>query len=134
MMSEKKVRFAVQILGPGSQKEVELTLDRMEAKERQRNIDALKQNKELRKRVGHFKDALVKLRGAFRELPDWLRLPLLSASSPFFCENKITFERLALKSDWKTIENWISEDSSRDKPPIATACYAARHRCPHRYL
>jgi len=112
MTSEKKVRLAVKILGPGSQKEVELALDRMEGEERMRVFDALKQNKELRKRIGRLKGTLIRLRADFRGLPDSLRLPLQETSSPFFHARKTMLARRALKSDWGSIENWTFEDSS----------------------
>jgi len=110
MTSDKKARLAEKILGPGSQKEVEQVLDRMEVEKRQHDIDALRQSKELRKRVGRVKDALIRARTAFREMPDSLRLYFQIASPQFFGGSKAMLARRALKSDWGNIENWTFEE------------------------
>jgi hypothetical protein len=100
------VKRAVAILGPRAQKDIEDALGRIEGQKVERDIRALMQNKEIRKKVSRFKDRLIDARTAFGELPDVLRVPLQTIAPPFFSGSKgVVVRDLVVRDFGSRIEN-----------------------------
>jgi hypothetical protein len=106
------VRRATAILGSKSRKDVEQALDRMEGQRIERGIHALAQSKELRKKVSRFKDALIKTRTAFRELPDVLRIPFQTVEPSFFNSSEVKVAHFQTTSFFRSIS-----DSGQEHTP-----------------
>lgn len=85
MTLEETLRRATAIIGnaPACRKDIEVAFYERQTKEQERGWRDLSQNKEARKKLRHFKNALMTLRAAFRELPDALRYPFLSSVPSF---------------------------------------------------